>query len=153
MQLPNKQYIAEIDKFGQPLSVFSVEPSADELHIFCQCPACIQLRCPRCDKEAKKFDNGRSRTVRHINWLHHNVYLHASIPRVQCLVHGVVQIHQSLIPTRGKVSLPMQVWLASQIVDEESANHFAHRLGLSRATIERCIHESIRTYSRERSVR
>lgn len=48
-------------------------------------------KCPQCGKKAKIYDK-RHRTWRHLDTMEFKTIIAADIPRVQCPVHGVVQL-------------------------------------------------------------
>jgi hypothetical protein len=48
--------------------------------------------CPHCPKTLPLYDHAEERTWRHLDSCQFQTYLHASIPRVSCGEHGVVQV-------------------------------------------------------------
>lgn len=48
--------------------------------------------CPICKKEFTIYDHSPSRSWRHLNACKFETYLHAQIPRIDCLKHGKLQI-------------------------------------------------------------
>ena len=59
--------------------------------VFISCDADIQLNCPKCLAPSPRYDL-RKRSWRHLDTCQFPTLVHASIPRVKCNRHGVVQI-------------------------------------------------------------
>ncbi len=144
----DRSYMQLIEASILPLSVQDVIVDFESVHIKCRHQDASPLNCPRCNLTVRKYDNGRERIVRHIDYRNHRVFIHLSIPRTICSKHGVLQISQSLVPAKGKLTLPMQAWLASQIKDDESEAEFARRLGLTRGIIDRGISSTAQRLTR-----
>ncbi|WP_040884752.1 ISL3 family transposase [Janibacter sp. HTCC2649] len=47
-------------------------------------------RCPHCRRRCPRYDRGRQRRWRGLDWDRRRVFVHARIPRVSCREHGVV---------------------------------------------------------------
>ena len=52
----------------------------------------VQWPCPTCGGGVSLYDHAEERVWRHLDSCQYRTYLHARIPRVQCPVHGVVQV-------------------------------------------------------------
>ena len=70
---------AEIDKTEGRLDVY-LEPVAGH------------LLCPECLKPVPRYDSSKERVWRHLDFWQYHTYIHASIPRVNCPDHGVLQV-------------------------------------------------------------
>ncbi len=68
---------------------FKGEDKRPDLHI--NFPQGSRFACPVCGEECPVHDT-REHTWRHMNFFQHKAYLHARVPRVKCLEHGVHQI-------------------------------------------------------------
>lgn len=87
----------DVDVFQQalgltpPWRVESAEFDADagRLDIQLDFPAGSEFPCPVCDREGCKAYDTSNKTWRHLNFFEHRTYLHARVPRVQCLECGV----------------------------------------------------------------
>lgn len=48
--------------------------------------------CPECQKESTLYDHAEERLWRHLDSCQFKTFLHARIPRVKCMEHGVLQV-------------------------------------------------------------
>ena len=52
----------------------------------------VQWPCPECAGQGALYDHAEERVWRHLDSCQYRTYLHARIPRVQCVTHGVIQV-------------------------------------------------------------
>ena len=48
--------------------------------------------CPECGRELKIYDHAEERSWRHLDSCAFQTHMHARIPRVECVDHGVLQV-------------------------------------------------------------
>ncbi len=59
-----------------------------ELHLEIKAERGARYACPVCGRECPAHDF-QEKTWRHLNFFQHHCYVHAAVPRVKCLEHGV----------------------------------------------------------------
>ena len=64
--------------------------------------------CPECGTELAGFDHAEERTWRHLDTCQFQTHLHAEIPRVQCVTHGVKQVRVPWAEPRSRFTLLME---------------------------------------------
>jgi transposase len=68
------------------------EKSPHELHLEVKADRGSTYPCPECGAQCKAHDF-KEKTWRHLNFFQHHCYIHASVPRVDCLKHGVKRVN------------------------------------------------------------
>jgi len=68
-----------------------LDENTDTVNVFIEVDRTHELKCPICEKSSPRYD-ARSRTWRHLDSCQFKTLVHASIPRVHCAEHGVLQI-------------------------------------------------------------
>ena len=76
-----------------PWRVRDVDLALDEgeVRIFVEVGGSGKLRCPQCERGCPGYDT-RERRWRHLDTMQYRTFVIASVPRVECPEHGVVQI-------------------------------------------------------------
>jgi transposase len=135
-----EMYCFDLEALVRPLAVTRSDVIAEVIVIQCRnSDVKTALSCSLCGKMYQQYDQGRLRRIRHLDFQRHEVFVDLSIPRVNCPKHGIRQILQSLADNKGKLSIPMQHWILTQLSDEESAAEFSKRIGVTRTLIGRCM--------------
>lgn len=82
-------------------------------------------KCPQCGKKAKIYDK-RHRTWRHLDTMEFKTVIAADIPRVQCPVHGVVQLEVPWAEALSRYTLKFETliidWLQETSVSAVARN-------------------------------
>ncbi len=75
-----------------PWTVSRVNLDVEEqcVDVWAEHPEDAAWECPHCTKTLPLYDHAEERTWRHLDSCQFQTYLHARIPRVECLEHGVV---------------------------------------------------------------
>ena len=90
----------------------------------------VQWACPECAQAGRLYDHAEARTWRHLDSCAYRTYLHARIPRVQCPMHGVVQVHVSWAEPKARFTRLFER-LAIDVLRECSITGATQILGLS----------------------
>ncbi|THJ24008.1 MAG: ISL3 family transposase [Nitrospira sp. CG24E] len=93
LQLPWRVSYVNLDVNGQRVDVWAEHPEA------------VAWACPHCAKTLPLSDHAEERTWRHLDSCQFQTYLHARIPRVECGVHGVVQVTVPWAEPRSRFTL------------------------------------------------
>lgn len=67
--------------------------------------------CPECGKLLPRRDHVAERVWRHLDTCQFKTLLHARVPRVDCLEHGVRQVQVPWAEPRSRVTLLMERWV------------------------------------------
>jgi transposase len=70
-----------------------LDPDDESVHVFVRHRRKARFRCPICGAVLPLYDHVPMRKWRHLDHGSWMTWLHASIPRVSCLFHGVRQVH------------------------------------------------------------
>ncbi len=78
----------------EPWFVDYVEMSLEtqEIHVWVDHPPGAEFNCPECRKPCRMYDHV-DRQWRHLDSCQFKTLVHAQVPRVECKVHGVRQVH------------------------------------------------------------
>ena len=68
------------------------DPKGGRLDLFLGFPRGQRFACAEGDQAACPVHDTREKTWRHLDFLQHQPYLHARVPRVTCSVHGPLQV-------------------------------------------------------------
>lgn len=77
-----------------PWTVSRVELNVKErrVDVWAEHPEGIVWGCPSCSRELTLYDHAEERVWRHLDSCQYQTFLHARIPRVTCVEHGVRQV-------------------------------------------------------------
>jgi transposase len=119
----NNELYQQILGLASPWKVVDVrlEVESQAVHIFLEHDSESSFRCPKCDREYGCYDHAPGRTWRHLNTCQFQTLVHASVPRVHCEEHGVVQVQVPWAEPHGRFTMLMErfvidVLLACQTV-------------------------------------
>jgi transposase len=73
--------------------------------VWAEHPKDAAWECPHCTKTLPLYDHAEERTWRHLDSCQFQTHLHARIPRVECLEHGVVQVKVPWAEPRSRFTL------------------------------------------------
>jgi transposase len=73
--------------------------------VWAEHPKDAAWECPQCTKTLPLYDHAEERTWRHLDSCQFQTHLHARIPRVECLEHGVVQVKVPWAEPRSRFTL------------------------------------------------
>jgi transposase len=101
-----------------PWSVRDVVLNIDEgrVDIHVQHPEGVKWQCPHCARELSCYDHVPERTWRHLDTCQLETHLHARIPRVNCVEHGVVQVSVPWSEERGRFTLLMERFIIQALL-------------------------------------
>src|SRR4029079_11452352 len=101
-----------------PWSVRDVVLNIDEgrVDIHVQHPEGVKWKCPHCARELSCYDHVPERTWRHLDTCQLETHLHARIPRVNCVEHGVVQVSVPWSEERGRFTLLMERFIIQALL-------------------------------------
>jgi transposase len=71
----------------------------------------VHRNCPKCIQTFTCRDHAEERVWRHIDACHFGTYLHARIPRIECVDHGVLQVKVPWAEPRSRLTLFLNVLL------------------------------------------
>jgi transposase len=66
--------------------------AADRVDVWVEEGAEAQWYCLECKKQVSIYDHAKERVWRHLDTCHCSTYLHAQLPRINCLEHGVRKV-------------------------------------------------------------
>jgi transposase len=87
------------------------------------------LPCSKCGRMCSVYDH-RERQWRHLDTMQYETRLHASVPRVECKEHGVVQVEVPWAGPRSRFTMLFEI-LTIDWLSEASVVGVSRRLGLS----------------------
>ena len=73
--------------------------------VWAEHPEDVAWECPHCTKNLPLYDHAEERTWRHLDSCQFQTHLHARIPRVACVEHGVVQVKVPWAEPRSRFTL------------------------------------------------
>lgn len=91
--MQDKELYGRILGLESPWSVADVKLDVEgkRVHVFVEHPRGTKFKCPECGKELACYDHAPDREWRHLDTCQFQTILHASVPRVNCPDHGVLQ--------------------------------------------------------------
>jgi len=80
---------------SDPWTVTSVKLDAEhqQIEVHVNHPSNMTFCCPECERELSCYDHAPERTWRHLDSCQFKTLLRASVPRVRCPEHGVLQVN------------------------------------------------------------
>ena len=69
----------------------ALDKNTKRVDVSVYCDAGVPLSCPKCQQVSPRYDF-RKRSWRHLDTCQFPTWVHASIPRVECDEHGVIQV-------------------------------------------------------------
>jgi transposase len=85
----------------------------------------ILLKCPKCEAESKLHDH-RKRKWRHLDSCNHKTMIEASVPRVRCSEHGVVQLPVAWAEKNNRFTVEFEsavlIWLKEDPISTVANN-------------------------------
>jgi len=91
--MQDKELYARILGLEAPWSVSEVKLDVEheQVDVFVEHPRGAKFACPECGKQLACHDHAADRQWRHLDTCQFQTVLHASVPRVNCPEHGVLQ--------------------------------------------------------------
>lgn len=93
-------------------------------------PAGQTWPCPTCGKVLSCRDHGDSRAWRHLDSCQFKTFLHARIPRVECVEHGVLQVEVPWASARSRFTALMERWIIEVLLQAATVKGACELLGL-----------------------
>ena len=119
----NNELYQQILGLSSPWKVVDVrlEVEGQAAHISLDHDSESRFNCPKCEREYGCYDHAPGRTWRHLNTCQFQTLVHASVPRVRCEEHGVIQVKVPWAEPHGCFTILMErfvidVLLACQTV-------------------------------------
>jgi transposase len=69
-----------------------LNPSAGRVDVWVEDQPGTKWNCPECKQKASTYDHSEERIWRHLDTCQYGTYIHARMPRVKCVDHGVRQV-------------------------------------------------------------
>ena len=110
--------------------------------IFITCDIGDSLYCPKCKTKSPRYDS-RKRSWRHLDTCQYQTIIYASIPRVECPSHGVIQIETPWAQQNSRFTSLFE----SVIIDwlkETSINAVSRRFKLSWNAVDGIMSRAVR---------
>ena len=85
------QYLLGL-KLPWAVSRVNLDVNAQRVDVWAEHPEGTTWACPHCSRALPLYDHVGERTWRHLDSCQFQTFLHARIPRMECIEHGVVQI-------------------------------------------------------------
>jgi len=116
---------------SQPWSVEQVRLNKDSnsVEVFISCDSDIQLACPKCHTQSPRYDL-RKRSWRHLDTCQYSTLVRATIPRIECDRHGVIQIDTPWAEQNSRFTGMFECLVIDWLM-EASINAVSRRLNLS----------------------
>ena len=93
--------------------------------------------CKHCKQLCSVHDHGKLRTWRHLDTCDHYTYLHASLPRVNCLEHGVCTIEPSWSRANSRFTLQFESFIIDTLQSTQVRSRCALQLRISEEQLKR----------------
>ena len=87
------------------VSRVKLDVNGQRVDVWAEHPDDVAWRCPQCTPVLPVYDHAEERAWRHLDSCQFQTYLHASIPRVACGEHGVVQVKVPWAEPRSRFTL------------------------------------------------
>lgn len=131
MEMDELNLYEHILNLSLPWSVAHVElnQQTNRVDVYVDCDLDASLHCPKCNAPSPRYDV-RKRKWRHLDTCQYVTQVHASIPRVKCDTHGVVQLEVPWAESHSRFTAMFE----AQVIDwlrEASINAVARRFSLS----------------------
>jgi transposase len=85
-----------------------LDVDSTEIHVHLEHAEGCRCNCPHCSRELACYDYAPERQWRHLNTCQFHTLVHARVPRVECLEHGVVQVAVPWAEPHGRFTLLME---------------------------------------------
>jgi transposase len=82
----------------------------------------VPFPCPQCNKSMPIYDHTRLRIWRHLDTCQLQTYIHAKLPRINCVKHGIQQIEPSWSIKHSRFTIQMEKYISLLIDNVETTN-------------------------------
>lgn len=116
----------------EPWSVERVEMSVPDrrVDVWVAHPPATRWACPECGQLLPLFDHAEERTWRHLDSCQFLTYLHARVPRVECVQHGKLQARVPWAEPNSRFTALFERW-SIQVMQQTDTSSAAQLLGIS----------------------
>jgi transposase len=116
--------------------------NANSVDVSVSCDTDVLLSCPKCHKVSPRYDS-RKRRWRHLDTCQYPTWIHASIPRVECNQHGVIQVDTPWAEQNSRFTVMFEC-LVINWLKETSANAVSRRLSISWNAVDGIMRRAVR---------
>lgn len=141
-----EQFYEQILGLKAPWIIDNIEVAEKDksVHLYLTHPNNSKFPCPKCKNSCSIYDHNKARKWRHLDTCDHYTYLHASLPRVDCLDCGVHTISPDWSDGQSRFTLQFE----SYIIDVLEQNQVISKSAL----LLRLAEHQVR-YVRDKAVR
>lgn len=97
------------------------------------------FKCPECQKVCAIYDHSASRKWRHLDTCQMKTFIHASLPRIQCPKHGVLQVAADWARDHSRFTLMMEKLVLNLLYQIETVSAITEITGISWHSIFRIL--------------
>lgn len=140
----DKELYAAILGIQLPWQVSSVQldPKSEEVRVVIEAVAGTRFPCPQCEEPCPGYDT-RRRSFRHLDTCQFKTILEADVPRIQCPVHGVLQISIPWAEPNSGFTALMEALIIDWL-QEASIAAVSRRMGLTWEQIDGVMQRAVR---------
>lgn len=135
-----------------PWSVADValDPARREMEVRLRCDPNAALACPSCGAAAARYGAAERRRWRHLDTQDCKTYVVASVPRVKCAAHGVLQLPVSWAEEKARHTRAFEAKAIDLLRDGYSIQAAGKHLGLSWPAVRRIQERAVARGQRRR---
>ena len=119
------------------ISEAKIDTSDKSVHIKLSHDAGSKFPCKHCKKLCSVYDHGKSRKWRHLDTCDHYTYLHACVPRVKCLEHGIGTIEPNWSRANSRFTLQFESFIIDTLQSTQVRSRSALQLRVSKEQLKR----------------
>ncbi|MFK7936424.1 MAG: ISL3 family transposase [Saprospiraceae bacterium] len=124
-------------KLPWQISDAKIDSSDKSVHITVSHGSGSKFPCKHCQNLCPVHDHGKLRTWRHLDTCDHYTYLHASVPRIKCLEHGVCTIEPSWSRANSRFTLQFESFIIDTLQSTQVRSRSALQLRVSVEQLKR----------------
>lgn len=121
-----------------------IDDSDKSVHLTLYHRAGSQFPCKHCKNLCSVHDHGKLRTWRHLDTCDHYTYLHAYLPRVKCLEHGVCTIEPSWSRSSSRFTLQFESFIIDTLQSTQVRSRSALQLRVSEDQLKRIQNQAVK---------
>lgn len=87
--------------------------------------------CPQCKKQTSIYDHTKQRIWRHLNTCHLQTFVHAKLPRINCVHHGIQQIETNWAFKHSRFTNQMEDYIVLLLNNVATTNKVTEITGIS----------------------
>lgn len=114
-----------------------IDSSDKSVHVTLSHVGGSKFACKHCKKLCTVYDHGKLRTWRHLDTCDHYTYLHACVPRVKCLEHGICTIEPIWSRANSRFTLQFESFIIDTLHSTQVRSRSALQLRVSEEQLKR----------------